>query len=163
MAKHGKTTGNLKMRSGPGMQFEPPIAYLVPNTDMEILGEEGDWWKVRAAGKEGYVGKKYVAVTETPAAEAAAPTPDKTAEGVAKEPAKTLTKSGMVKTGGAKPSTVKAGTGQPGATKRVGIKSTGVKSTGIKSGVVKQTPTRPNPIKPSAPKPGRPRGGINKK
>jgi hypothetical protein len=67
MAKQGKTTGNLKMRSGPGMQFDPPIAYLVPDTPLEILGEEGDWWKVRAQGKEGYVGKKYVAVTEAPA------------------------------------------------------------------------------------------------
>lgn len=67
MAKQGKTTGNLKMRSGPGMQFEPPIAYLVPDTALEILGEEGDWWKVRAQGKEGYVGKKYVAVTEVAA------------------------------------------------------------------------------------------------
>jgi hypothetical protein len=64
MAKQGKTTGNLKMRSGPGMQFEPPIAFLVPDTTLEILGEEGEWWKVRAEGKEGYVGKKYVAVTE---------------------------------------------------------------------------------------------------
>src|SRR5688500_11140409 len=66
MSKQGKTTGNLKMRSGPGMQFEPPIAYLVPDTALEILGDEGDWWKVRAGGKEGYVGKKYVAVIETP-------------------------------------------------------------------------------------------------
>src|SRR5215510_268696 len=71
MAKTGKTTGNLKMRSGPGMEFEPPIAFLVPDTELEILGEQGDWWKVRHGGKEGYVGKKYVAVseTETPAKE----------------------------------------------------------------------------------------------
>jgi uncharacterized protein YraI len=67
MAKMGKTTGNLKMRSGPGMEFEPPIAFLVPDTELEILGEQGDWWKVRHAGKEGYVGKHYVAVTESPA------------------------------------------------------------------------------------------------
>ena len=72
MAKQGKTTGNLKMRSGPGTQFEPPIAFLVPDTDLEILGEEGDWWKVRAAGKEGYVGKKYVAVSESLGSEVAA-------------------------------------------------------------------------------------------
>ena len=73
MTKVGKTTGNLKMRSGPGMEFEPPIAFLVPDTELEILGEQGDWWKVRHAGKEGYVGKHYVAVTESPAAEAAPP------------------------------------------------------------------------------------------
>ena len=73
MAKTGKTTGNLKMRSGPGMEFEPPVAFLVPDTELEILGEQGDWWKVRHAGKEGYVGKHYVAVTESPAAAAPAP------------------------------------------------------------------------------------------
>ena len=64
MAKQGKTTGNLKLRSGPGLQFDPPIAFLVPDTPLEILGEEGDWWRVRAEGKEGYVGKKYVALTK---------------------------------------------------------------------------------------------------
>ena len=67
MAKTGKTTGNLKMRSGPGMEFEPPIAFLVPDTELEILGEQGDWWQVRHGGKEGYVGKKYVAVSDSPA------------------------------------------------------------------------------------------------
>jgi hypothetical protein len=72
MAKTGKTTGNLKMRSGPGMEFEPPIAFLVPDTELEILGEQGDWWKVRHGGKEGYVGKKYVAVSDSPAAAAPA-------------------------------------------------------------------------------------------
>ena len=66
MAKTGKTTGNLKMRSGPGMQFEPPIAYLVPDTQLEIIDEQGDWLHVRAAGKEGYVGRKYVEIKETP-------------------------------------------------------------------------------------------------
>ena len=66
MAKQGKTTGNLKMRSGPGMEFEPPIAFLVPDTALEILGEQGEWWQVRAQGKEGWVGKKYVAVTDSP-------------------------------------------------------------------------------------------------
>ena len=66
MPKTGKTTGNLKMRSGPGMGFEPPIAYLVPDTQLEILDEQGDWLHVRAAGKEGYVGRKWVAITEAP-------------------------------------------------------------------------------------------------
>ena len=43
------------------MQFEPPIPYRVPDTALEILREEGDWWKARAAGQEGYVAKNYVA------------------------------------------------------------------------------------------------------
>ena len=63
MAQTGKTTGNVKLRSGAGMQFEPPLAFLEPDTTLEVLGEEGDWLHVRVAGKEGYVGKKYVAVS----------------------------------------------------------------------------------------------------
>lgn len=66
MAKIGKTTGNLKMRSGPGMQYEPPIAYLVPDTQLEILEDLGDWLHVKADGKEGYVGQKYVAILPDP-------------------------------------------------------------------------------------------------
>jgi hypothetical protein len=45
------------------MEAEPPLAFLEPNTALEILGEEGaDWLHVRVAGKEGYVGRKYVAL-----------------------------------------------------------------------------------------------------
>ena len=66
MSKKGITTGNLKMRSGAGMQFEPPIAYLEPNTELEVLGEEGEWLHVRYKDKEGYVGHKYVNVVEAP-------------------------------------------------------------------------------------------------
>lgn len=89
MAKTGTTTGNLKMRSGPGMEFEPPIAFLEPNTALEILGEDGDWLKVRAAAKEGYVSRKYVNVVEAPAP--AAPT------GIAKRPAAPAQKGGASK------------------------------------------------------------------
>lgn len=63
MAQTGKTTGNLKLRSGPGLQFEPPVAYLEPDTALEVLGEDGDWLHVRAGGQEGYVGKKFVALS----------------------------------------------------------------------------------------------------
>ena len=100
MTKQGKTTGNLKLRSGPGMQFDPPIAYLVPDTVLEILGEEGDWWKVRAQGKEGFVGKKYVAVTETPPP--ADTTSAKPAGDTAKGRAPTVTSRPMAKPGPAK-------------------------------------------------------------
>lgn len=69
MTRTGKTTGNLKLRSGPGMQFEPPIGFLEPDTELEILGEEGeDWLHVRVQGKEGYVGRKYVAIQAAPEA-----------------------------------------------------------------------------------------------
>jgi hypothetical protein len=83
MAKQGKTTGNLKVRSGPGMEFEPPIAYLEPGTALEILGEEGDWLKVRVQGKEGYVGRKYVEF----APEAPTPAAEKPAGGIGKREA----------------------------------------------------------------------------
>jgi len=58
--RKGVTTGNLKLRSGPGMQYDPPIGWLTPDTELEILSEEGDWLHVIVGGKEGYVGKKYV-------------------------------------------------------------------------------------------------------
>ena len=64
MPKKGVTTGNLKMRSGPGTEYEPPIAILEPNTEVEVLAEEGEWLRVRFKGKEGYVGHKYVKVSE---------------------------------------------------------------------------------------------------
>ncbi len=76
MAKKGTTTGNVKMRSGPGMQFEPPIAFLEPNTEVEVLSEEGEWLHVRFKDKEGYIGHKYVKVEEI-AAPPPAPAPDK--------------------------------------------------------------------------------------
>lgn len=42
MSQQGKTTGNLKLRAGPGMQYEPPLAFLVPDTALEILGEAAE-------------------------------------------------------------------------------------------------------------------------
>ncbi len=67
MSKKGKVTGNVKMRSGPGMQFEPPIAFLEPNTEVEVLGQEGEWLHVSFKGKEGYIGHEYVKVEESAA------------------------------------------------------------------------------------------------
>jgi uncharacterized protein YgiM (DUF1202 family) len=64
----GKTTGNLKLRSGPGMEYEPPIAYLKPDTELEIVEELENWLKVKVEGKEGYVGKKYVEIQSAPSA-----------------------------------------------------------------------------------------------
>lgn len=86
MAQTGKTTANVKLRSGAGMQFEPPLAFLEPNTAMEVLGEDGDWLHVRVDGKEGYVGKKYVEVSGSaaPAAPAAAAAPPAAGSGMTK-------------------------------------------------------------------------------
>ncbi len=77
MARMGVTTGNLKLRSGPGMQYEPPLDYLIPNTEMEILEEVGaDWLHVKVGGKEGYVGRKYVDIKDAPAPAAGEMPPD---------------------------------------------------------------------------------------
>jgi len=71
--KIGFTTGNLKLRSGPGMEYEPPMAYLKPETKLEILEELENWLKVTVEGKEGYVGKKYVRIEEAPKTTASTP------------------------------------------------------------------------------------------
>ena len=73
MSKKGTTTGNVKMRSGPGEKYEPPIAFLEPNTEVEVLGEEGEWLHVSFKGKEGYIGHKYVKVEEISAPEKPGP------------------------------------------------------------------------------------------
>jgi uncharacterized protein YraI len=83
MSKKGTTTGNVKMRSGPGMQFEPPIAFLEPKTEVEVLGQEGEWLHVRFKGKEGYIGHEYVKVEEI-AASAPAPAPEKPSPSMAR-------------------------------------------------------------------------------
>jgi SH3-like domain-containing protein len=58
--KIGVVTESLKLRSGPGEEFDPPIGWLKPDTKLEILEELEFWLKVKVEGKEGYVGKKYV-------------------------------------------------------------------------------------------------------
>jgi uncharacterized protein YraI len=110
MAGKGKTTGNLKLRSGPGMQFEPPIGYLVPGTALEILGEEGDWLHVRAEGKEGYVGRKYVEI------EAASTAPDTSGRSTL-----TITGGGDKSKGRAAPQPKAAGPARPLDRKHKGV------------------------------------------
>ena len=65
MTKTGVVNGNVKLRTGPGTEFEPPLAFLEPKTTLEILDEKGDWLHVKVQGKEGYVGRKYVTITDT--------------------------------------------------------------------------------------------------
>jgi hypothetical protein len=184
MAQQGKTTGNLKMRSGPGMQFEPPIAYLVPDTALEILGEEGDWWKVRAAGKEGYVGKKYVAVTQAPPAAEAAPADTgagKSAVDMAKgrapippsRPAGSPAKPSMAsrpaatRTSAPKASALKTTASKTTAAKTAATKTTAAKTSTAKTAATKTTASKARtPVRPAAkptgagsslPKPGLPK------
>lgn len=52
-------TNSLNLRSGAGTNFNS-IAKLNNGDKVTILAEEGDWYKVEANGKEGYVSKKYI-------------------------------------------------------------------------------------------------------
>jgi hypothetical protein len=60
--KIGVVTEGLKLRSGPGEEFDPPIGWLKTGDKLEILEELEFWLKVKVEGKEGYVGKKYVKI-----------------------------------------------------------------------------------------------------
>ena len=58
--KVGVVTEGLKLRSGPGEEFDPPIGWLKTGDKLEIVEELEFWLKVKFEDKEGYVGKKYV-------------------------------------------------------------------------------------------------------
>ena len=61
--KVGVVTEGLKLRSGPGEEFDPPIGWLKTGDKLDILEELEYWLKVNFEGKEGYVGKKYVKIS----------------------------------------------------------------------------------------------------
>jgi hypothetical protein len=146
MSQQGKTTGNLKLRSGPGMQYEPPLAYLVPDTALEILGEEGEWWKVRVGGKEGFVGKKYVAVSAAPVGEAGEGEKSATEMGKAeasKTPVRPVAKPSPPKGIVADAKAVDAS--KPASAPKASL---------IKPTVTKPAEVKPNVTKPKGPPPG---------
>ncbi len=55
----GATTANVRMRSGPGIEFQT-TAFLTPKTAVEVLGTQGDWLKVKANAREGFVHRSFV-------------------------------------------------------------------------------------------------------
>jgi N-acetylmuramidase-like protein/SH3 domain-containing protein len=59
----GATTTDLRLRSGPGTQFGV-VAVLKPKTDLAVLDEQGEWLRVKAAGKEGFVNRNFVLLSE---------------------------------------------------------------------------------------------------
>ncbi|HKP87983.1 MAG TPA: N-acetylmuramidase domain-containing protein [Blastocatellia bacterium] len=59
----GTTTTDLRMRSGPGTQFGI-ITLLKPKTNLAILDEQGEWLRVKAANKEGFVNRNFVSLSE---------------------------------------------------------------------------------------------------
>jgi hypothetical protein len=65
----GTTTANVNFRTGPGTQHGV-ILTLAARATVELIQEQGDWLKVRAVGREGFVHRKFVllqSATPTPA------------------------------------------------------------------------------------------------
>ena len=64
--KIGTVTGvssYLHLRSGAGMNYEI-IGHLLPGAQVEVVGEEGDWYKVTIPEQTGYVYSDYLTVAE---------------------------------------------------------------------------------------------------
>ena len=59
------TTGgsNLNVRTGAGTE-NPAITRLPNGAQVEVIGREGDWYKVRLAEREGYVCGDYLTISE---------------------------------------------------------------------------------------------------
>ena len=60
------TTGgsNLNVRTGAGTE-NPAITQLPNGTQVEVIGTEGGWYKIRLPEREGYVCGDYLTVSET--------------------------------------------------------------------------------------------------
>ncbi|NLO82532.1 MAG: SpoIID/LytB domain-containing protein, partial [Clostridiales bacterium] len=54
-----KVETNLNVRQGPGTQYKR-IGSLGPNTRVQILGREGEWYRIKAGSIQGYVHSDYV-------------------------------------------------------------------------------------------------------
>lgn len=53
----------LHLRSGAGMKYNI-IGHLLPGAEVNVVGEEGDWYKVVVPEQNGYVHKDYLKVAE---------------------------------------------------------------------------------------------------
>lgn len=53
----------LNLRTGPGMENQI-IGHLLRGTELEVVGEDGDWYQVVLPETAGYVHKDYLTVTE---------------------------------------------------------------------------------------------------
>lgn len=56
---------NLSVRSGPGFD-EEVIGGIFKGDELEIIGREGDWFKINFGDGEGYVNAQYVDVEDAP-------------------------------------------------------------------------------------------------
>lgn len=59
----GITTTDLRLRSGPGTEFSI-VSVLKPKTKLEILDEQGEWLRVKAGSKEGFVSRNFVTFSD---------------------------------------------------------------------------------------------------
>ena len=58
------SSSNLNVRNGPGTTYSV-IGSLGKGTQVTILGEDGDWYKIQYDSGEGYVSKKYIGNIQT--------------------------------------------------------------------------------------------------
>ncbi|MDW8328054.1 MAG: N-acetylmuramidase domain-containing protein [Anaerolineales bacterium] len=68
----GITTHRVNLRAGAGTTF-PILTVLVPRTPFTVLQQQGEWLKVSANGREGFLHRGFVQLTPVTAATAAAP------------------------------------------------------------------------------------------
>lgn len=59
------TLGHLNLRPGPGIQFGV-LQTVPPDTQLQVLAEEGDWVRVQVDGRQGYVHRDYVKLPNQP-------------------------------------------------------------------------------------------------
>ena len=57
--RHIENDGTLHLRKGPSTDTES-LGYVQNGDKAAILGESGEWYRVRVDGKEGYLKKIYL-------------------------------------------------------------------------------------------------------
>ena len=55
---------SIYVRKGPGTENEV-VETLILNSQVTVIGESGDWYKVKVAGVEGYIAKRLLSNSET--------------------------------------------------------------------------------------------------
>lgn len=58
-----KVSSYLHLRSGSGMEYNI-IGHLLPGEEVQVVGEDGEWYQVVVPEKTGYVSKDYLKVLE---------------------------------------------------------------------------------------------------
>src|SRR5262245_35189488 len=86
MTQTGTTTTHLNLRAGPGTNFDI-LVLLPPSTPVTVLETQGDWHCVQALGRQGFVHRAFVTLTEQTVAEGLVSTnPDAAGDGPANVP-----------------------------------------------------------------------------